>query len=277
MGEATTYRASLSGVEVMDIEADTLDEATLQLPDGAYTVVPIFEGWRVVRLDRHLARTVDTTHLLGIESAFDPASLREVLRRCVSLADLEMARLRLTLPGGEPDTAYVSVVSWQPPDETLYTDGVRVVTADLWRENPRAKNTTFVRPRSDLLDRLPEDIYEAILCGPDGALLEGSSTNFYAVLDGRLRTADEGMLVGVTRSIVLDACAQEPLLPLDLEPVSKGDLAHLDEAMLSSVSRGVVPIVEIDGAPVGEGVPGPLFAELHRRYGAIFERELEPL
>ena len=83
--------------------------------------------------------------------------------------------------------------------------------------------------------------------------------------------------MGVARSIVLDACAQEPPLPLDNEPANKQDLPILNEAMLSSVSRGVVPIVGIDGVQVGDGVPGPLFSELHRRYQVIFERELELL
>jgi branched-subunit amino acid aminotransferase/4-amino-4-deoxychorismate lyase len=277
MAHVATYRATLNGVEKLAVEAHTLDEATLQIPDGAYTVVPIFEGGRVMRLDRHFERTDNTVRLLGIDNLFDHAQQRRLMRECVAQSGIDTARVRLTLPEIEPGVAYLSVEPWQPYGEELYEFGVRVVTTSLQREAPRAKSTHFIRPRSKLLSSLPEGIHEAILLSPEGALLEGSNTNFYAVHAGSLRTAEEGMLRGIARSTVLDACALEPPLSLSYEPVNKNDLGQIGEAMLSSVSRGVVPIVEIDGEPVGEGMPGPVFAELHRRYRSIFEQELEPL
>lgn len=277
MSRVVTFRAALSSIEKTPLEAATLDEASLQIPAGAYTVLPVFPGRRIVRLDRHLARMDDTLARLGIEAHFDHAQTRHLMRACIKQTALDSARLRLTLPKREPGVAYVSVEPWQPYGPELYERGVRVATVNAQRDNPRAKSTHFIGPRTALFEKLPEGIYEAILCGPDGALLEGASSNFYAVLDGQLHTAQEGMLIGVARSIVLDACAQEPPLPLLREPVSKDDLSNIGEAMLSSASRGVVPIVEIDGTPLGDGLPGPVFAELHRRYQTIFQRELEPL
>jgi branched-subunit amino acid aminotransferase/4-amino-4-deoxychorismate lyase len=277
MGCVITYRATSNGVGPAAIEADTLDEASLQIPDGAYTVLPVFGGRRVVRLDRHWARMDDTVRLLGIDHRFDHGRLRRLMRECVEQAGLDSARVRLTLPQSEPGAAYISVEAWQPLGEEFYARGVRVVTVNMLRDKPRAKSTHFIRPRSELFKSLPEGIYEAILCGPGGALVEGATSNFYALLDGVLHTAQEGMLIGVARSIVLDACAETPPIALVYEPIKKSALAEVSEAMLSSASRGVVPIVEIDGAPVGGGTPGPVCAELRRRYHAVFERELEPL
>lgn len=277
MSRVVTFRATLNSIEKTSIEAATLDEASLQIPNGAYTVLPVFPGRRIVRLDRHLERMDDTLALLGIDAHFAHAPTRDLMRACIEQTGLDSARLRLTLPKHEPGVAYVSVEPWQPYGPELYERGVRVATANARRDNPRAKSTHFIEPRAALFEKLPEGTYEAILCGPDGTLLEGASSNFYAVLDGALRTAQEGMLIGVARSIVLDACLQEPPVPLVREPVNKRVLSGIGEAMLSSASRGVVPIVEIDGEPVGDGLPGPLFAELHRRYQTIFEQELEPL
>jgi branched-chain amino acid aminotransferase len=277
LSRVVTFRARLNGIEKTSIEAATLDEASLQIPNGAYTVLPVFPERRIVRLDRHLARMDNTVGLLGIDTHFDHAQTRDLMRACIEQTGLDSARLRLTLPQRESGVAYVSVEPWQPYGPELYERGVRAATVNALRDNPRAKSTHFIEPRAALFEKLPEGIYEAILCGPDGDMLEGASSNFYAVLDGELRTAQEGMLIGVARSIVLDTCAQEPLVPLVREPVNKHTLSDLSEAMLSSASRGVVPIVEIDGEPVGNGLPGPIFAELHHRYQTIFEQELEPL
>jgi branched-chain amino acid aminotransferase len=278
LSHIVTFRATLNVIEKTSIQAATLDEASLQIPNGAYTVLPVFPGGRrIVRLDRHLARMDNTVTLLGIDTHFDHAQTRDLMRACIEQTGLDSARLRVTLPRREPGVAYVSAEPWQPYGPELYERGVRVATVNARRDNPRAKSTHFIEPREELFKKLPKGTYEAILCAPSGALLEGASSNFYAVLDGELHTAQEGMLIGVARSIVLDACAQEPPMPLVREPVNKSDLSNIGEAMLSSASRGVVPIVEIDGAPVRDGLPGPVFARLHRRYQTLFKQELEPL
>jgi branched-subunit amino acid aminotransferase/4-amino-4-deoxychorismate lyase len=274
-----TYRATSTAIEQTNIKASTLDEATLQLPGGAYTVFPIFEGGRVVRLDRHLDRMDDSARLLSVDVRLDHAQQRELSRACFRRAGFRSARIRLTLPATEPGVAYISVEKWEPPGEDLYREGVRVVTTGkLRRDNPRAKSTDFVSSRSEVLQKLPEGIYEVILCGEADRLLEGSGSNFYGVRDGALYTAPQtAVLMGVARSIVLDACAQNPALPVMKEYVAAGEIAGISEAMLSSASRGVVPIVEIDGVQVGDGQPGPFFAELRRRYLTIVEAEAELL
>lgn len=278
MTHIRTYRATPDDIQPLDLTAATLDETTLQLPHGGYTVLPVYAGRRVVRLAAHFARLDRTAEMLGVGNQFSHAALRDMLRECLAGTGLDNARIRLTLPVTEPGVAYVMLETWQPPPETLYATGVRVATtSQLRRDNPRAKSTGFIAPRSQLMRTLPEGIYEIVLVGADGALLEGAGSNFYAVREGVFYTRLDEVLQGVARGIVLDACARQPALPLKHDPVMLADLPTLDEAMLSSASRGVVPVVEIDGQAVGAGKPGPVFAEVWRRYQAIVEEELETL
>ena len=277
-GDVVTYRASQTQVEEAGIQAHTLDEATLQLSSGAYAGLSVFEGWQVTHLERHFDRIDVTLDLLGMQRHFDRTALRRIIRKCVERSGFASARLRLTLPRDEPEVAYVSLERWQPQDNEPHQQGVRAVTTDLQRENPRAKRTDFVASRRKLFEQLPEDVYELVLCGADGMLLEGSSSNFYAVLDGQLRMArDEVLYGGVARSVVLDACKQKPTIALLKKGIYKADLPAITEAIMSSASRMVVPIIEIDGMPVGDGRPGPVFAELLRRYQVIEQETLEDL
>mgnify|MGYP003423275879 CR=1 FL=1 len=108
-----------------------------------------------------------------------------------------------------------------------------------------------------------------------GAILEGLSSNFFAVLDGQLRTEEDRVLLGVTRSLVLEAA--QGLVPVERRAVGIGDLPRLAEAFVTSVSREVLPIVQIDGRPVGDGQVGPTTRRVVDGFAALVAREAEAL
>ena len=83
------------------------------------------------------------------------------------------------------------------------------------------------------------------------------------------------MLAGITRGTILRLA--EGLLPIVLEPVALVDLPYLQEAFISSASRGVLPVTAIDGRAVGDGIPGPITVELGRRFDAEIERAIKPI
>ena len=95
------------------------------------------------------------------------------------------------------------------------------------------------------------------------------------MLDGALRTEEERVLVGVTRSLVLEVAAG--LLPVDRRAVRRDDLPRIDEAFVTSVSREVLPVVEIDGRPVGDGRVGARTRALLEAFGDLVRREAELL
>src|SRR5690606_25159724 len=98
---------------------------------------------------------------------------------------------------------------------------------------------------------------EAWLVGADGAITEGSSTNAWIVKDGRLvtRAHEDNILNGVTRLRVI-ALARERQIAVDLRPFSLAEAKTADEAFLTSASGMILPVVSIDGSPVGGGRPG---------------------
>ncbi len=83
------------------------------------------------------------------------------------------------------------------------------------------------------------------------------------------------MLEGVARSLLLEVAPR--VLPVVLEPVTLADLPRLSEALITSSSRGVVPVVQVGEVAIGSGAPGPMTARLRAEYDAQVEAELEPL
>jgi branched-chain amino acid aminotransferase len=275
MGRVITFRAQGSDLVRLDIRADTLDDATLQCEHGVYTVFRLYPGRRVFRVGAHLDRLRDSAALLGKPFAVSGDWLRDVTRRAVEESGIEVPRVRLTVPFAAPDSALVMLEPFPGVPPALYEEGVRVDLVSLKRDLPRAKNSQFIEQRKQLAAHKAEGAYELVMVNGDGFVREGSGSNFYAVLDGQLFTAAEDVLEGVARGVLLDVAPA--VLPVRFDAVHRDDLPRVSEAMMTSSSRGVLPIVRIGDMRVGDGRPGPVYARLRARYDAQVESELEPL
>ncbi len=275
MGSVRAFRLQGDTLTALPIEAATLDEATLQIEEhGVYSVFRIYAGERVLRLQRHFERMRQSAAMLGQPYPISDEWLRDAVRRAVRASGLQTPRVRLTVPSNAPHTALILLEPFDPPPPALYEQGVRVALARAHRERPRAKDSHFVEMRNALRAEYP-DAYEVLLYDERERILEGTSSNFYAVLGGMLRTAGDGVLEGVARSILLEVAPA--VLPVYCKPVTLSDLPRLDEAFLTSSSRGVVPIVQIGDVTIGMGMPGPITLRLRARYDAQVEAELKPL
>jgi branched-subunit amino acid aminotransferase/4-amino-4-deoxychorismate lyase len=160
-----------------------------------------------------------------------------------------------------------------PPPDELYQQGVAVGYATgLHRDNPLVKTADFAeaRKRAAQVDRA----YEQLLTNDQGEILEATSANFYAVRAGVFYTAGEGVLEGVTRRIVLDL-VQAAAIPLTMQAIPITTVATLDEAMISSSSRGILPVVRIGEQVISNGQPGPITQQLIAAYNAYVEAHLQ--
>lgn len=275
MSSVMVYRASGDALERLPIQAGSLDAATLQTGHGVYTVFRLYPARRVFRLAMHFERLRHSAELLGMP--FRPADdwLRRALRRAVHESDLDLMRVRLTVPFDAPDAAIIALEPFAPPPPSLYKEGIRIGLMEGMRDAPRAKNSQFIEWRQKARSGSADKTHEIVLHDSAGMILEGLSSNFYAVLDGHLRTAGENVLEGISRGILLDVALT--VLPVVLLPVSVADLPRVSEAMLTSASRGVMPVVQVGDVVIGEGKPGPASKALRAAYDAQVERELEPL
>jgi branched-chain amino acid aminotransferase len=226
-------------------------------------------------LDAHLDRLEESARLENIPLILDRQALRAALRQLIQQSGNAESRFRITIPRQHPDQIYLALESLSPVPQEIRQKGVWVATSHLQRDNPVAKTTTWMSQRQEAFAHLSVPAYEIILVNEQGEILEGTTSNFYAVFNGELRTAGEGVLSGISRRALLQCIGD--LLPLNLQAVTINDIPHLSEAFLTSSSRGVIPIIEIDGVMIGEGQPGKITHELSARYDAWTEAHLEPI
>jgi branched-chain amino acid aminotransferase len=264
---ARTYEVFEHRVEPIG-EAANLTSASAQLPQGSYTSFRTYGGRRVLRLDQHLARLEES--LPGGPQTLDRAGARRGLGAALDETGFVESRVRLTFA---PPRLFVSVEPFDPLPETLYASGVAAQTLPLHRDDPHRKDTHFIATADRAYRELPEGVHEGLLVAEDGSILEGLTSNFFAVAAGRLRTEEARVLLGVTRSLVLELA--RGLMPIDPTAIRRDELPAVREAFVTSVSREVLPVVRIDGQAIGDGRPGGTTRALREGFRALVEREAE--
>lgn len=255
----------------------TLDIATQVLPAGAYTTFRTYALNKVLHLEKHFQRLERSAQLSGIPLRLDRMAVRKAMAEIIESHYQTDTRIRLTLDlERQVGEVYFALEPLQTPDEEAYQKGVAVITCRLERKNAQAKLTDFLAQADQIRRNLPDDIHEAIMIDAKGRILEGLSSNFFAIKNRTLFTAGENILPGITRAIVLDEARKEGI-PILYEAVAAGEATALDEAFITSSSRGILPVVQIDRSQVGSGLPGAITRRLMQRLEQRIQEEIEEI
>lgn len=259
----------------------TIHDLFDDLPIGVYTALRTFDHNKFLHLEDHLERIDQSMAILGWDYRLNRIGLREALHQVTTNYPLTDARVRIDVltrsaPNlGAGSRELIALSPFEPIPESFYSQGVKVdLVRQLSREKPLVKKAEFVLRRRKFLAESPQ-AYERLMADDQGYILEGTTSNFFGVRDGCLRTAGQAVLEGIARKIVLNMAA-ELQLPVRLEPVSIEELARLDEAALSSSSRAIIPIVQIGEQTIGNGRPGPITAQLLAAYNAYVKQAIQP-
>ncbi len=160
-----------------------------------------------------------------------------------------------------------------PLGDYVATTGLRV-TVSSWRRlhdnmiPARGKITGgYVNAALAVDDAHAAGYDDAIMLTNDGNVAEGSSANLYLVRDGQLFTSPEteDILVGITRRAVREL-ARDLGIPVQERTIDRTELYQADELFFCGTGVQVAPIIEVDGRPIGQGVPGPVVARLQAAY-----------
>lgn len=261
-----------TGEEVWSVKT-LADTAEFESENGVYMVANTTRNGHVLLLDRHFDRMERSATTLEVPIHIPRFAIRERISEMLREIRQPDGRFRVTAVLDTPIRYTVSIEPFAGPPKWIKTEGVEtVVLRNTVRLNPEVKSTEW------LISRGQVDAYEGLLCAEDGSILEGTSSNFYAIVpsaEGRvqLHTAERGVLSGISRSIVLTVAFNA--LAVNGEPIHYDDLVQVQEAFLSSATRGIVPIKRIDEVELR--APGPYTLQLMDLYERWVEEHLEPL
>ena len=258
-------------------QPQSLDRASQQLPDGAYTTFRTYQRGSAFHLEQHFQRLEDSSRIAGVPEKIDPSRVRRGIFQAIQQSTGPDSRIRLLLDlTRHPGDLYISLEPLTAPSQKEYESGVRVVTLQLRRENPGAKLTQFIPRAAAIRETLPAGAAEGIMLAEDGSFMEGLSSNFFAMIDQRIYTSGDAVLMGITRGLVLDE-ARKAGIPVEPVPANYADLGRFSEAFITSSSRAVLPVVWIDQRRVGNGKPGLTARLLLEKYRERIDREIEPI
>jgi D-alanine transaminase len=272
----------VNGLYVPENEAkiSVFDRAFL-FGDAVYEVTAVLGG-RLVDFEAHLARLDRSLNEIGLVPSLDHQALLslhlELIRR--NAVDEGIVYLEITRGTAERDFAYPegtipNVVAFtqsrpliaNPNAET----GVKIITLpDLRWKRRDIKSTSMLAQAMGKQEAKRKGAYEAWMV-EDGLVTEGTSSTAFILDDqGVIRTQPLGphILPGVTRRAVLQLAALKGV-NLEERPFSVAEALSAREAFMTAASALVLPVVEIDGVPIGDGRPGPV----GRRFRSLYIEE----
>ena len=236
--------------------------------------------------DRHMRRLRQSAERLMLDVPFDDMTMLGWINHTVSAAgELNEAYIRILLTRGIGELNYdikstpkpttvIIVKPFEPPPDRVFTAGIRIALVDMLRNHPQSVNP-IIKSNNLLNNALAmqaayrSGAEEALMCNYRGELTECSQANFFMVRNGAVLTptSEAGLLEGVTRAFVFEI-GRELGIEVREETLFPKDLETADEMFITSTTRELSPVVNVDGRPIGVGWPGPITKRLLERYQA---------
>lgn len=175
---------------------------------------------------------------------------------------IDEANIRVIITGGsssdfitpEKPRLIVLITAIPPIPAVWYEKGVKVITVHSQRDVPEAKTLSYIPATIALKKAKSQNAIEALYMDEDGFVTEGTTSNLFAFIDGELVTADQKVLKGVTRKVILSIT--EEIFKVKFETLHIDQLLKADEVFITGTNKGLVPVVQIDETVIGSGTPG---------------------
>jgi D-alanine transaminase len=255
--------------------------------DGVYEVVPVYAG-RAFRFVQHMKRLERSLKELRIENPLTHGQWLGIIRRLV--ADFALTQTSSVEPGNlliyiqitrgvamrdhampkdiEP-TVFVMCNVMKLPSEIQLKEGVSCVSADDFRwQKAHIKTTSLLGAVFSRQISVDAGALETIMFR-DGFLSEAASSNVWVVKNAVLKgpPKDNLVLEGIRYGLMEEICIEQGIR-LELCLISRDEVLQADEILLTSATKEVLAVTRLDGKPVGNGHPGPVFAKLLEGYQA---------
>ena len=250
------------------------------MADAVYEVTSVLDG-KLISFEGHAVRLKRSLDELDMAEPCSKEELLEIHRKLVEMNGIVegMVYLQVTR-GSDGDRDFVFPSADTKPTIVLFTQnkpglanspaaqkGISVISIDDVRWGRRdIKTTQLLYPSMGKMMAKAAGADDAWLV-EDGYVTEGTSNNAYFVKDGKIvtRPLSNDILHGITRKAVL-RMAQEAQMEVDERLFTIDEASQADEAFVTSASAFVMPVIEIDGAQLGDGAPGPIAKRLREIY-----------
>lgn len=245
--------------------------------DGVYEVIPVY-GRRAFRLSHHLQRLQNSLDAIRIDNPLSNEGWQQIIDALIEQNDGDDQSIYLHItrgvakrdhrfPADTPATVFVMSNPLLAPEQATVERGIKAVTLpDIRWLNCHIKAISLLPNILFRQAAIDSGGDEAILLR-DGKATEGAASNLFIVKDTVIITPPKShkLLPGITRDLIVEL-AQQHQLDCEEREIDEQELFAADEIWISSSTKEVMPVLELNQQPVGNGQPGPVWRQIYRLY-----------
>ncbi len=258
----------------------SIEDRGFQFGDGVYEVIRVYGG-SLFRLDEHLSRLAQSAQAISLPLTIEGKEWKAFIREGLERSTYSECKVYIQVTRGVaprehlfPETTRPTIVmtfrEMADLPAHLNQQGVSVITLPDLRWGRCSIKSLNLLPNILSKQQANEaGAFEALLI-KDGMVTEGTSSNVILVKDGKLLTPvlSDQLLAGVTRQAVLELARSDGKV-VEERPVKEEELKQADELFLIGTTIEVLPITNLDGAPVGNGIPGEVTKQMREKYQTL--------
>ncbi len=247
--------------------------------DAVYEVIPVYDN-KPFRLQAHFERLCDSLNAIGIQPPFDFEHMHTISQQLIDQTDrpetvslywqisrgCDMQRQHIPTDMLKP-TQFACLQHRILPDIQRYQQGFKAILQPDIRWHRNEIKTTSILANILLIQQARAAESEEAILYDDDQIIEGASSNVFFLDQDTLYTPQKThrMLSGITRKYVIEI-ANKIGLPIQETDCSPEQLRHCSELYITSSTREIMPIIQLDSTPIGNGRVGPVWHTLFEAF-----------
>jgi branched-chain amino acid aminotransferase len=229
---------------------------------GVFEVIPSYKS-KIFHLEDHIERLFRSAAAIELDMPWTVDEILEITNETYERNDHARAWIRVVITGGiSPNNIMptgesrliVTVAAVRLPPAEYYSDGVKIVALNEPRYLPGVKSTNYIPAIRALKKAELRGAASALYMDDEGFVPEGPTTNLFAFYGNQLVTSKDNILPGITRLAVLKLA--EGVFPVEYRQLKVDELYQADEVFITSTTKEVMPVVQVDDAIIGDGKVG---------------------
>jgi branched-chain amino acid aminotransferase len=270
-------------VEKKDAKVSVFDHGFLY-GDGAFEGIRAYNSL-VFKLKEHVDRLYETAHTLMIQIPLTREQMAKAIVATLKVNKLKDAYIRVVVSRGEGDLGLDPRKCYGRPNIIIITDkitlyspelyakGMAIITVPTMRNypeaiNPQLKSLNYLNNILAKIEANNSGFSEAIMLDHQGYVAECTGDNIFIVKNGVLSTPSQGRLRGITRETVLELAQKQKIETRECL-MTRHEVYIADECFLTGTAAEIIPVVKVDGRPIGSGTPGTLTTKMMKLFHQV--------